>query len=101
MTYVGQIEIDEIYVGINRHGCQFVVPVQAKGGNDKHGVAQKLPGLTCRAVPVQFMSENRIAMFELTVQDGDIKVVDAKHYQLLPAKAITTDDLRMYVEHGD
>jgi hypothetical protein len=108
---VGQIEIDEIYVGLNRNGRQFVVPVQAKGGNDKHGVvqtqqdivccAQKFPGLTCRAVSVQFMSENRIAMFELTVQDGDIKVVDEKHYQLLPAKAITIEDLRMYAEHGD
>lgn len=108
---VGQIEIDEIYVGINRHGRQFVVPVQAKGGNDKHGVvqtqqdivccAQKFPGLTCRAVSAQFMSENRIAMFELTVQDGDIKVVDEKHYQLVSAAAITADDLQMYAEHAD
>lgn len=108
---VGQIEIDEIYVGINRHGRQFVVPVQAKGGNDKHGVvqtqqdivccAQKFPGLTCRAVSAQFMSENRIAMFELTVQDGDIKVVDEKHYQLVPASSITADDLQLYAEHSD
>ena len=37
---VGQIEIDEIYVGVDRHGRQFVVPVQAKGGSDKHGVVQ-------------------------------------------------------------
>ena len=29
---IGQIEIDEIYVGVDRHGCQFVIPVQAKGG---------------------------------------------------------------------
>jgi hypothetical protein len=108
---VGQIEIDEIYVGINRHGRQFVVPVQAKGGSDKHGVvqtqqdivccAQKFPGLTCRAVSAQFMKGNRIAMFELTVRDGDIKIVDEKHYELVPARAITADDLRMYAEHGD
>jgi hypothetical protein len=37
---VGQIEIDEVYVGIDRHGRQFVVPVQAKGGSDKHGSVQ-------------------------------------------------------------
>lgn len=37
---VGQIEIDEIYVGVDRHGRQFVVPVQAKGGSDQHGVVQ-------------------------------------------------------------
>ncbi|CAM2010940.1 hypothetical protein [Acanthopleuribacter pedis] len=32
---VGQIEIDEIYVGIDKKGRQFVIPVQAKGGNDQ------------------------------------------------------------------
>ncbi|RSZ56861.1 endonuclease [Massilia atriviolacea] len=108
---VGQIEIDEIYVGINRHGRQFVVPVQAKGGSDKHGVvqtqqdivccAQKFPGLTCRAVSAQFMADNRIAMFELTVQGEEIKVVDEKHYQLVTANSITADDLSLYSQHGD
>ncbi len=103
---VGQIEIDEIYVGIDRHGRQFVVPVQAKGGNDKHGVvqtqqdimccAEKFPNLICRAVSAQFMSEGRIAMFELTVQDGDIKVVDERHYQLVLASDISLDDLKRY-----
>ena len=107
---VGQIEIDEIYVGVNRYGRQFVVPVQAKGGSDKHGVvqtqqdivccAQKFPGLSCRAVSAQFMSGGRIAMFELTVQDGGIKVVDEKHYQLVPASEITEADLQMYAEHS-
>jgi len=103
---VGQIEIDEIYVGIDRHGRQFVIPVQAKGGNDKHGVvqtqqdilccAEKFPNLICRAVSAQFMSEQRIALFELAVQDGEIKVVDEKHYQLVPAKSISAKDLQQY-----
>jgi hypothetical protein len=103
---VGQIEIDEIYVGIDRHGRQFVVPVQAKGGGDKHGVVQtqqdilcceeKFPNLICRAVSVQFMSEERIAMFELTIQESEIKVVDERHYQLVPATGISADDLHRY-----
>lgn len=103
---VGQIEIDEIYVGIDRHGRQFVVPVQAKGGSDKHGVvqtqqdvlccAEKFPDLICRAVSAQFMSEDRIAMFELAVQNGEIKVVDEKHYRLVPASSISASDLRQY-----
>ena len=37
---VGQIEIDEVDVGVDKFGRQFVVPVQAKGGSDKHGVVQ-------------------------------------------------------------
>jgi hypothetical protein len=103
---VGQIEIDEIYVGIDRHGRQYVIPVQAKGGSDKHGVVQtqqdvscckeKFPDLICRAVSAQFMSEERIAMFELTVIDGEVKVVDEKHYQLVAATDISSDDLKRY-----
>ncbi len=107
---VGQIEIDEIYVGIDRHGRQFVVPVQAKGGSDKHGVVQTqqdvafckqaFKNLVCRAVSAQFMSDQRIAMFELTVVDDVIKVVDEKHYQLVASKAISPEDLRSYSVHG-
>lgn len=107
---VGQIEIDEIYVGIDRHGRQFVVPVQAKGGSDKHGVVQTqqdvafckqaFKDLVCRPVSAQFMSDQRIAMFELTVVDDVVKVVDEKHYQLVAAKDITAVDLHAYGMHG-
>ncbi len=107
---VGQIEIDEVYVGIDRYGRQFVVPVQAKGGSDKHGVvqtqqdilccAEKFPNLICRAVSAQFMSGERIAMFEMTVIDGEMKVVDEKHYQLVPASGISTADLEIYSRQG-
>jgi hypothetical protein len=103
---VGQIEIDEVYVGIDRHGRQFVVPVQAKGGNDKHGVVQtrqdisccmeKFPNLVCRAVSAQFMDKDRIVLFELAVQDDEIKVVDERHYRLVPSTEISTDDLKQY-----
>lgn len=107
---VGQIEIDEIYVGIDRHGRQFAIPVQAKGGNDKHGVVQtqqdikccteKFPNLICRAVSAQFMSGDRIAMFELTIDRGEIKVVDEKHYQLVPAIRISLEDLQQYASRS-
>lgn len=103
---IGQLEIDEVYVGIDRHGRQFVVPVQAKGGSDKHGVVQthqdiafskaKYPDLLCRAVSAQFMSDDRIAMFELTIQDGEVKVVDEKHYRLVASSEINSEDLTSY-----
>jgi len=103
---VGQIEIDEIYVGVDKYGRQFVIPVQAKGGSDKHGVVQtqqdiaccgeKFPSLICRAVSAQFMSDNKIALFELTVEDGDIKVVEERHYQLVAAADISASDLKAY-----
>ena len=106
VTSIGQIEIDEIYVGIDKHGTQFVIPVQAKGGSDRHGVVQthqdiaccakKFPDLICRAVSAQFMSEDRIAMFELAVIDGEVRVVDEKHYRLVAASAISKADLAQY-----
>ena len=32
---LGQVETDEIYVGLDKRGSHYVVPVQAKGGNDR------------------------------------------------------------------
>ncbi|MDO7910009.1 endonuclease [Pseudomonas sp. 22-AL-CL-001] len=103
---IGQLEIDEVYVGVDRYGRQFVIPVQAKGGSDKHGVVQthqdiafsqkKYPNLLCRAVSAQFMSSDRIAMFEFAIQDGEVKVVEEKHYRLVPSASITSQDLFLY-----
>jgi hypothetical protein len=105
---MGQIEIDELYVGIDKRGCHYVVPVQAKGGKDKIGVvqakqdiawcAQKYPTLRCRAISAQFMTENRIALFELTVQDDQIKVVEERHYQLVPASKL---DKKAIIDYRD
>lgn len=103
---IGQIEIDEIYVGLNKNGQQFVIPVQAKGGTDKLAViqttqdlaccAEKFPRLTARAISAQFMEDDIIALFELTTEDGEVKVVDERHNCLVPAKSISDDDLEKY-----
>jgi hypothetical protein len=37
---MGQVETDEIYVGVDRRGAQYVFPVQAKGGTDKLNIVQ-------------------------------------------------------------
>jgi len=107
---IGQIEIDEIYVGIDKFGRQFVIPVQAKGGNDKHGIvqtqqdiaccAEKFPNLICRAVSAQFMIDDKIALFELTVEDGDIKIVEERHYQLVASPEISPQDLKSYSDRN-
>lgn len=103
---VGQIETDEVYVAVNHLGQQFAVPVQAKGGSDQIGVVQTsqdlalcrkaFPALTPRPVAVQFVrdaGDEVIVMFELTEEDGGVRVVDQKHYRLVPAADITTADL--------
>lgn len=103
---IGQIEIDELYVGLDRNGCQYVVPVQAKGGKDKHGRQQteqdvaccreKFASLQCRPVSAQFFSDNKIAMFELAIQDDEILILAEEHYELVPASKITESDLKLY-----
>jgi hypothetical protein len=103
---MGQVEVDEVYVGINKHGQQFVIPVQAKGGSDQLGVAQtrqdlaccaqKFPRLTCRPVSAQFMADDTIALFELALQGEEVKVAEEKHYKLVPSDQISPDDLKLY-----
>ena len=104
---LGQIEIDEVYVGVDRHGCQYVIPVQAKGGNDQLSTVQaqqdiaccleKFPELVCRAISAQFMDDSRIALFELCVdQDGLVKTVNERHYCLVPADQIDSNDRYSY-----
>jgi hypothetical protein len=103
---IGQIEIDELYFGIDKHGCHYVMPVQAKGGSDQISVVQtkqdiswctqKFAGMRCRAISVQFMSEERIAMFELTVAKDLVKVVEERHYKLVPASDLDQNAVRNY-----
>jgi len=103
---LGQVEIDEIYVGIDRRGSQYVLPVQAKGGTDQLSVVQtqqdisccreKFPDLVCRAISAQFVSGDLIALFELEADGDTVRIVDEKHYRLVPGDQITQADLRTY-----
>jgi hypothetical protein len=93
---------------VSRSGQQFVIPVQAKGGGDQLAPVQtqqdlaccreKFPELVCRPVSAQFMRDSVIAMFELTMSDGQIKLVDEKHYKLVPSDQIGTEELKSYAE---
>ncbi len=104
---VGQIETDELYVGIRNSGQQFIIPVQAKGGTDRIGRVQAeqdlalcsdvFPELTPRPVAVQFVQDDEgevIVMFELKQQGDDILIERECHYRLVSASEISSDDLR-------
>jgi hypothetical protein len=103
---IGQIEIDELYIGLDKQGCHYVIPVQAKGGKDQIGVVQttqdvrfveqKFPGMRCKAIAAQFMEEGVIALFELTLQGPEVKVVEERHYQLVPADHLDDAAIRNY-----
>jgi hypothetical protein len=90
----GQIEIDDLYTGIDKNGVSYVIPIQAKRNSDRHSVVQTLqdvyyckeeyPEHVCVPISVQFMKNETIAMFRLeedSVKDS-IKVVEELHYTL-------------------
>lgn len=103
---MGQVETDEIYVGVDKRGAHYVVPVQAKGERDQLNrvqieqdmglCAHKLPSLICRPVGVQSMQPNLIVLFEFERAGDDINVVSEKHYQLVPPSGVTPEDLAAY-----
>jgi hypothetical protein len=103
---IGQIEIDELYIGLDKRGCHYVVPVQAKGGKDQIGIVQttqdirfveqKFPGLRARAIAAQFMEGDVIALFELALVDDEVRVVEERHYRLVPARDLDREAIRTY-----
>lgn len=103
---IGQVEIDEVYVGVDKYGRQYVVPVQAKGHRDEIGVTQpeqdiavcqeKWPNLFPRSVAVQFMPNGEIAMMELAIQGASVKIVCEAHYRLVQSADISEEDRELY-----
>ena len=103
---MGQVETDEIYIGIDKRGAHYVIPVQAKGGADKIGIVQieqdlavcesKFPGLICRSIAAQFMEEDIIALFECERTEEGIRVSVEKHYRLVDPENLTAEELESY-----
>lgn len=123
----GQIEIDEIYVGVDRSGTQYIIPVQAKDKKHKLGAIQTIQDITycksaadltkrgkpkrrafdhlrCRAVSAQILAEEGgevIAMFELDFDGDEVLRVREAHYKLVPAHDISRADLESYYARRD
>jgi hypothetical protein len=104
---MGQAETDEIYVGIDKRGAHYVLPIQAKSRRDKIGVVQieqdimvsatKFPDLICRPIAAQSLADDTIALFEFEYGD-DVKIVSEKHYKLVKSKDLSIEDLKSYQE---
>ncbi|HEX3717696.1 MAG TPA: endonuclease [Verrucomicrobiae bacterium] len=103
---MGQVEIDELYVGLDKKGAHYIFPVQAKGGSDKLNVVQieqdfavcanKFPKLICRPLGALFMDGGIIALFEFEQADGTVRISAERHYKLVPAEEVTQEDLDSY-----
>lgn len=105
---MGQVETDDIYVGVARRGTHYVFPVQAKGGRDQQSVVQieqdfalcahKFPSLVCRPIGAQFMEDDLISLFEFEEGEKGVALSSERHYRLVPPEDITEEDLKMYRE---
>jgi len=103
---IGQVETDELYVGVDKKGAHYVFPIQAKGGKDKLSVVQieqdfavcadKFPLLISRPLAAQFMQNDVIAMFEFEQGENGVGIVSEKHYRLVPPEEVTEGDLESY-----
>jgi hypothetical protein len=106
VPHMGQVETDELYVGIDRKGVHYVFPVQAKGGKDKLNIVQilqdfalcesKFSNLVCRPIAAQFMDATVIAMFEFEQGEDGISIASERHYRLVPPEEMTAEDLESY-----
>lgn len=90
---IGQIEIDELYIGHDGRGDLFVVPVQAKGKSDKLSSVQTEQDLAfcreserfsvaqARCVSAQFLPDGSVHLFEMAEVDGNAVVKREARYQ--------------------
>ncbi|MGC8540335.1 MAG: endonuclease [Phycisphaerae bacterium] len=107
---MGQVETDELYVGLDKRGSHFVLPVQAKRGTDKINVVQieqdiamcaaKFPNLICIPIAACAIEDRLIALFAFEVtrkgDEGTVAITAEKHYHLVPPDQISAEELRLY-----
>jgi len=105
----GQVEIDDLYVGLNSGGKQFVVPIEAKSAKDHLSKTQiqqavdfareRYPNLILRPVGIQEMKDESLVLIEFTSgsHPDEIKIVEMRRYKLLPMSEVPLDELQARV----
>jgi hypothetical protein len=103
---IGQLETDELYIGMDQNGSHYVLPVQAKGHRDRIEIVQieqdfalgkeRFGDLICRPIGAQFMDDDVIALFEFVIDGETVSVRQEKHYRLVPHDQISNADLESY-----
>lgn len=108
---MGQIETDELYVGLDKRGIHYIFPVQAKGGSDQLGIVQieqdfamcqmKFPKLVCIPIAAQFIENDLIALFSFEISDKGVSIDSEKHYRLVEPNSLTEEELEQYKNRTD
>lgn len=106
VTLLGQVETDEVYIGLDKRGIHYILPVQAKGKSERIGIVKieqdfavckaKFPGLICRPIAAQIIENNLFALFEFESDENDIAIVSEKHYRLVNPEDLSLEELKKY-----
>lgn len=92
----GQLEIDDLYVGLDVDGKQYVVPIEAKGKKDRISKTQivqnvgfareRYPKLIIRPLGIQEINDKDIVVIEFTAGKSPeaIKIKEMRRYKLVP-----------------
>lgn len=101
-----QVETDELYVGIDRHGSHHILPIQAKGATDRLSIIQiwqdfrvaeqKFGSLAARPIATQFLDDKSIVLFEFAESGNQISIARERHYSLIPPEKLSDQDLEEY-----
>lgn len=91
----GQIEVDDLYLGVDMDGNQYVVPVEAKSVKEPLGVVQVVclnayarqvfPGLKLRSVAIKAWRDNSIFFMEFndSLDSESVAVIEFRRYRLV------------------
>lgn len=103
---LGQVETDEIYIGIDKQGVHYIFTVEAKERKDRIGViqieqdlavcAEKFSDAIGRPIAAQHLDDGTIVLFEFAQTEDGIRIVSEKHYLLVSPDKLSTEDLEEY-----
>lgn len=108
---MGQIETDELYVGLDKKGIHYILPIQAKGGSDQVGIVQieqdlamcqiKFSNLVCIPIAAQFIDSDLIALFSFELSDKGVSISAERHYRLVDPENLSDEEIEQYKKRSE
>jgi hypothetical protein len=92
----GQIEVDDLYVGVDTDGVEYILPLEAKSADDRDKLGwiqisnmvkfahQNFSKLNCRPIAAKPVSHNKIYLieFDSNPDSEEVSIVQVKLYRL-------------------
>jgi hypothetical protein len=96
----GQIEVDDLYVGIDSEGTEYILPLEAKSPDDRDKLGwvqvsnmvkfanQNFPKLKCRPIAAKPAGHDKIYLIEFdnNLNSEKVSIVQVKSYKLIREK---------------